>query len=83
MEATFVVDPHEVDDKIIGKMLDFFKDKNRPVTVKLTVSRREDFDLKEWFRGMEEIRNSMEKKPVPPDIGDLDELIDTINDNEF
>lgn len=85
MEATFVVNPQEVDEKLLGKMLDFFKDKKQPVTVKLTATDRENFDWKAWFKEKEEIRASMAKNPVPTGIGigDLDDLIDTINDNEL
>ena len=83
MEATFVINPQEIDEEILKKILDFFKDKKQSVTVKLSAYGRENFDWKEFGRGMEEARAAMEKNPVPIDIGDLDDLIDSMNDVEL
>ena len=83
MEATFVVNPQEVDAQLLERMLNFFKDKEGPITVRLTETSSEDFDYQQWFRGMEAIRAKTELVPIPAGIDDLNDLIDSINDADL
>lgn len=83
MEATFVVNPKEVNTQLFERMLGFFADKEGPVTVHLAEKNPEVIDWQIWFQGMEAIRVKTELMPVPADIGDLNELIDGINDVDF
>lgn len=80
MEATFVVDPQEVDAQLLARMLEFFKGKKEPITVRLIDSPKENFDWKKWFEGMENIRKHTEVIPieVPPGL-DINDIIDGIN----
>ncbi len=84
MEATFVVNPQEVDAQLLTRMLDFFKGKKEPVTVRLTDTAQEHFDWQQWFNGMEDIRKRTELVPVdvPPGT-DINSLIDEMNSMEL
>lgn len=84
MEATFVVHPQEVDAQLLTRMLDFFKGKKEPVTVRFTDSSQEHFDWQQWFKGMEDIRKRTELVPVdvPPGT-DINDLIDEMNKVEL
>lgn len=83
MEATFVVNPKEIDAQLLERMLGFFADKGSPVTIHLTEAQPERFDFQQWFRGMEAIRARTELVPVPSGVEDLNGLIDNINDMDF
>ena len=83
MEATFVVNPKEVDSQLPERMLGFFADKGGPVTIHLTETQKAGFDFRQWFQGMETIRAKTELVPISVSIGDLNELIDSINDMDF
>lgn len=83
MEATFVVNPKEIDAQLLEQMLGFFADKKGPVTVHMTETPSAGFDFQQWFQGMETIRARTELVPVPSGIEDLNKLIDSINDMDF
>lgn len=83
MEATFVVNPKEIDAQLIERMLGFFADKESPVTVHLAEAQPERVDFQQWFQGMEAIRARTELVPVPSGVEDLNELIDSVNDMDF
>jgi len=38
MEATFVINPQEIDEEILKKILEFIKSKKHPVTITITTS---------------------------------------------
>jgi hypothetical protein len=80
MEATFVVDPQEVDAQLLTRMLEFFKDKREPITLRLIESPKESFNWQKWFEGMENIRKRTEAilMEVPPGL-DINDIIDGIN----
>ena len=83
MEATFVVNPKEIDAQLIERMLGFFADKESSVTVHLTEVQPERFDFQQWFQGMEAIRARTGLVPVPSGVEGLNELIDSVNDMDF
>ena len=83
MEATFVIDPNDVDMQLLERMLHVFKGSKGPVTVYILEQKQPSFDFQQWFQGMEAIRARTELVPVPAGIGDLNELIDSINDVDF
>jgi len=75
MEATFVLNPREATPHLIGQLLQLFAESEAPVTIRVTTQPKPSFDFQAWFQGMESIRARTEKVPVPPGIGDIDELI--------
>lgn len=82
MEATFVLNPHEANPQLIGQLLQLFAESEEPVTIRVTTQPKPSFDFQTWFQGMEAVRARTEEVPVPPGIGDLDELIDAMNEVE-
>lgn len=83
MEATFVVNPKEIDAQLLERMIGFFADKESPVTVHLTEAQPEGVDFQKLFQSMEAIRARTELVPIPAGIGDINELIDSVNDIDF
>ncbi|MFD2570966.1 hypothetical protein ACFSUS_10000 [Spirosoma soli] len=83
MEATFVVNPKEIDAQVLERMLSFFVDKERSVIVHMTEAQPKQFDFHQLFQGMEAIRMRTELVPIPVNIGDINELIDSVNDMDF
>ena len=82
MEATFVVNPKEIDAQLLERMLGFFADRQGPVTVHLAEKELEGVDWQDLLRRMEALRRITEQVPVdlPPGT-DINDLIDEINDN--
>ncbi|TAE27106.1 MAG: hypothetical protein EAZ91_16480 [Cytophagales bacterium] len=83
MEATFVIDPKQINAQLVERMLTFFSESDNPVTVHMAEKEEPRFDFKQWFAEMEMIRAKTEVVPIPAGTTDLNELIDSINDVDF
>lgn len=80
MEATFVVKPGEATPQLIERILSVFADGEEAVTIQVTSQPEPVFDFNTWLEGMESIRKRTEQVPTPQGMGDLDALIDEMNE---
>jgi hypothetical protein len=83
MEATFVVQPGELTGQLMARIEALFADSENPVTIHVAEVESAPFDFQQWFLGMEAIRARTELVAVPAGLGDLNDLIDSINDADL